>query len=191
MVPSPIQVTNVGLDDYNNARKVWWTVDVNGSLSPPPEQIQEAFFDGHEKSNAPVSELEKPLVAVMGMDQHGLHLAKAFGKHYDTFAYDESKKRLEAVHEELSMLPNVVSSSDMTCLTDATHFIVAVPTTITPEGALDTTSIRTALSTIALYARVRSTVILESSVSISTSRSLLQELVVSKDIKAGVSPSVR
>jgi len=181
----------VGLKDYNTAEKVWWAVQSNDSLSPPPEHIQDAFFEGHERSNVPVSDLDRPLVVVIGLSELGLHLVKAFGRHYDTFAYDSSKERLAVLDKELSLLSNVVATTEATCFTDATHFIVSVPAHVTAGGHLDTSRIRTALSTIALYARPGSTIVLEANIPINTTQSLLKELVASRDMKAGFSPSVR
>lgn len=186
MVPAPIHT--VGLDDYDNARKVWCAVDANGTLSPPPEHIQDAFFAGHEKSNAPISESETPLVVIIGAGSHCLRLIKALEKHYYTFVYDDNKENIEALNKDFALLSKIAPTTDATCFKDATHFIVSAPSDV--SQIFKTTFIRKALSGIALYARPGSTVIIDGSVSAGTTRLLLEDLIVAKGMKAGFSPSV-
>jgi hypothetical protein len=141
---------------------------------------------------SPVTEDETPLVAVIGVGYVGLHLVTGFSKHYNVIAFDLSQKRLESVAGEL--LPNARLSltSDPSRLAAATHFLISVPTLLVPgASAVDTSYLQSAIDTISIHARIGATVVIESSVAVGMTRSLLAKIVHKYHLKAGMSPEVR
>jgi UDP-N-acetyl-D-mannosaminuronate dehydrogenase len=75
-------------------------------------------------------------------------------------------------------------------LTKATHFLVSVPTLLLSDKTIDTTYIRSALTSIALYARPGSTVVIESSVAVGMTRRLVGPMAKQRSYFAGMSPEV-
>ena len=127
----------------------------------------------------------------MGVGYVGHHLMTAFSKHYEVVAFDVSPERVAAVALELPDGSDVYVTCDPSSLASATHFLVAVPTPLIPGTTdTDTTIIRSALSTIAAHVRPGATIIIESSVAVGTTRSLLSSMVRTHDIYAGMSPEV-
>jgi threonine dehydrogenase-like Zn-dependent dehydrogenase len=138
-----------------------------------------------------VQDDETPLVAVLGIGYVGLHLVEAFSKHYQIIAFDISEKRLARVAEELLNTTNIYFTSQSADLTSATHFLVAVPTPlVSGTTEIDTSMIRSALETIRTHARRRATVVIESSVSVGMTRSLLGKIAQEHGLQAGMSPEV-
>lgn len=163
------------------------------AFTPPSEKALDSYFQKIEASPlSPVTDDEVPLVAVIGVGYVGLHLATAFAKHYSVVAFDISQKRLVAVADQLPKSGNLTLTSDKSRLTAATHFLVSVPTLLVPgTSVVDTSLLRIALDTIFARARVGSTIVIESSVAVGMTRSLLGEMVHERHLKAGMSPEVR
>jgi UDP-N-acetyl-D-mannosaminuronate dehydrogenase len=138
-----------------------------------------------------VTEDETPLVAVIGVGYVGLHLVTGFSKHYDVIAFDLSQKRLDSLASELLPNPHLSFTSDPSRLGDATHFLISVPTLlVTGTSVVDTSYLQSAIDTISIHARVGATVVIESSVAVGMTRSLLSEMAVKYNLKAGMSPEV-
>ena len=149
----------------------------------------------------PITELQEPLslidsdddpvVAVLGVGYVGLHLVEAFSRHYKVVAFDVSQKRLDIVGEDLKDNSNVYLTSKPSDLISATHFLVAVPTPLYPHTTtINTSIIQSALKTVCDHVRPGATVVIESSVSVGMTRSLLTEMVMSHHLYAGMSPEV-
>lgn len=148
------------------------------------ETTEDYFYD--------VREDEEPLVAVVGVGYVGIHLVAAFSKCYKVIAFDVSDKRLAVVASELSDTTNIHFTTDTSLLAPATHFLVAVPTPLLPGTTeIDTSMIRSALDTICSQARRGATIVIESSVSVGMTRSLLGKMVQEYGLHAGMSPEVR
>jgi UDP-glucose/GDP-mannose dehydrogenase family, NAD binding domain len=138
-----------------------------------------------------IREDENPLVAVVGVGYVGFHLVAAFSKCYKVIAFDVSDKRLATVAEQLPNCANIHFTSNASCLAEATHFLVAVPTPLIPGTTeIDTSIIQNALDTICGQARRGSTIVIESSVSVGMTRTLLGKMVQEYGIQAGMSPEV-
>lgn len=143
-------------------------------------------------THIPVTENDLPVVAVLGVGYVGLHLVTAFSQHYKVIAFDVNKGRLEVVKSQLSELSNISLTSDPSLLDAATHFLVAVPTPLLPHTTtIDTSIIRNALDTVCRHIRPGATVVIESSVSVGMTRSLLTDMVHTYGLYAGMSPEVR
>ena len=157
-------------------------------LATLPSPVQ----DLPEVRRSPVTEDEIPLVAVIGVGYVGLHLVTGFSKRYNVIAFDLSQKRLESVAGELLPNPRLSLTSDPSRLGAATHFLVSVPTLLVPgTSVVDTSYLQSAIDTIAAHARVGATVVIESSVAVGMTRSLLAKVALKCHLKAGMSPEVR
>jgi len=160
--------------------------------SPTPETPLETPLGSTEGYFSHVKDNELPVVAVLGVGYVGFHLVTAFSSHYKVIAFDVSEKRLATVAGQLSNTSNVSLTSDSSHLATATHFLVAVPTPLIPHTSkTDTSIIQNALETICDQARPGSTIVIESSVSVGMTRSLLSEVVQTYNLHAGMSPEVR
>jgi threonine dehydrogenase-like Zn-dependent dehydrogenase len=162
-------------------------------ITPPSEEVADSYFQGTEELRLPpVTDDDTPLVAVIGVGYVGLHLVTAFLRHYNVIAYDISQKRLASVSDQLPKTVNLTLTSDASRLAAATHFLVSVPTFLVPgTSVVDTSWLRNALDTIFSRARVGSTIIIESSVAVGMTRSLLGKMIQKRQLKACMSPEVR
>jgi UDP-N-acetyl-D-mannosaminuronate dehydrogenase len=160
--------------------------------TPPSEEAVDSFFQRTGLRSSPVTDDDKPLVAVIGVGYVGLHLVTSFSRHYNVIAFDISEKRLASVADKLPKTANLTLTSDASHLAAVTHFLVSVPTLLVPgTSAIDTSWLQNALDTIFARARVGSTIIIESSVAVGMTRSLLGEMVQERQLMACMSPEVR
>lgn len=128
--------------------------------------------------HASLSTLEpRPVVAVIGVGYVGTHLVEAFAHHYKVVAFDLSKNnRLLKVAEQLNDLPAEFTSSALD-ITQASHFLISVPTLLNIHKTINTTYPRSAIATVEQYAKPGSTVFVESSVAVGITRSLVGPLI--------------
>jgi threonine dehydrogenase-like Zn-dependent dehydrogenase len=156
------------------------------------ESTSTSSFSSADNYGAYVQDDELPLVAVLGVGYVGLHLVTALSKLYKVIAFDINAKRLAKVAEQFQNNANIYFTYDASSLSPATHFLVAVPTPLLPGTTeTDTSIIRSALDTIRSQARRGATVVIESSVSVGMTRSLLGKMVQEHGLHAGMSPEVR
>lgn len=155
------------------------------SISMPSPADQCCQPDTH------IVESNDPVVAVIGVGYVGLQLVMAFSKHYTVIAFDTSAQRVSTLRQELKDLTSVTFTFERSMLARGTHFLVSVPTPLLPDRQIDTTYLRKAISTVALYARPGATVIIESSVAVGMTRKLMEPVMISRGLKAGMSPEVR
>ncbi|KAL1624897.1 hypothetical protein SLS54_003621 [Diplodia seriata] len=170
---------------------VWSSLGPSNADTPPPESVNEEFFHAScLEPLSPVSSTEIPLVAVIGVGYVGLHLVTTFAAKFAVLAYDVSEKRLAGLAADglTANYPSVTLTSNPADLSHATHFLVAVPTTLLPDKQVDTSFVRAALTTVGTYARPGATVVVESSVGVGMTRKLLGNLMRSRNLKAGMSP---
>ncbi|KAF2844238.1 nucleotide sugar dehydrogenase [Plenodomus tracheiphilus IPT5] len=161
----------------------------DGTVSPPPEFINAYLLEDASSSMMPPVDVgEKPLIAVIGVGYVGLHLVTTFASKFDVVAFDLSKTRLDAVTKDLALFPSVRVTSEANEIAKATHILVSVPTTLLPNKSVNISNIRSALTTIGLYARPGATIVIESSVSVGMTRQLLGDLMKTRNLKAGMSP---
>ncbi|KAF2854610.1 nucleotide sugar dehydrogenase [Plenodomus tracheiphilus IPT5] len=174
---------------YPDVAGAWHASSRDGNVSPPPEFINAYLLeDASSPKMPPVHVGEKPLIAVIGVGYVGLHLVTTFASKFDVVAFDLSKARLDAVAKDLAPFPSVQVTSEANEIANATHILVSVPTTLLPNKSVDISNIRSALTTIGLYARPGATVVIESSVSVGMTRQLLGDLMKTRKLKAGMSP---
>lgn len=158
------------------------------------QKSQKVVVQNYDKSTdgvlLHVTPSDRTVVAVIGTGYVGYNLVTVFGAHYEVLAFDVSVKRIEEISKELMQFPLITPTSNPNDLSRATHFLIAVPTQILPNKKIDTSCVEKAVSTIDCYARPGATVVMESSVAIGMTRALLEPLMRSRNLKAGMSPEV-
>lgn len=193
-MPHQVHSTDIAMSNSPNPQdslNVWHSLRSTDAETPPPEEVQEGFFNGAlVQPLTRVCPSEAPLVAVIGVGYVGEHLVTTFSSKFNVLAFDVSKQRLESLAKVLTS-PSITLTSNASDLAAATHFLVSVPTTLLPNKQIDTSHIRAALATVSTYARPGATVVIESSVGVGMTRKLLQKLMISRQLKAGMSPEVR
>jgi len=116
-----------------------------------------------------------PIIAVIGLGYVGLPLALAFSKHYQVIGFDLDKTRVDALKngedstlestvEALNAASNLVLTDDLSLITDATIFIVTVPTPVHADKSPDLSFLLYATSQIAGILKCGDIVIYESTV---------------------------
>lgn len=157
----------------------------------PPEEVAEIPGTWKTRALEPSFSLHsRPVVAVIGVGYVGLHLVETFAKTHRIVAFDVSESRLLDVASQLAGLP-VTCTSSPADLAAASYFLIAVPTALNHDKSVDTTYLQSAVAVVEQYARPGSTVVVESSVAVGMTRSLLGPLVESKGLNVGMSPEVR
>lgn len=160
-------------------------------LSPPPEAdnvlVHEIKTAANLQSSPPSRYATDAIVAVIGVGYVGTHLVEAFAHHYHVIAFDLNDKRLLEIASQFNDLP-VEFTSIASDVRQASHFLISVPTLLNADKTIDTTYLRSAIATVEQYARPGSTVVIESSVAVGMTRSLLGPLMQSKKFLIGMSP---
>lgn len=139
---------------------------------------------------APIKLNAEPMVAVIGVGYVGLQLIAVFSSEFQVLGFDISKERIGFVQGEFGHNRNVRCTNDASELKDATHFLIAVPTLLLPDKRIDSSALRDAIKTVAMYARPGATVVVESSVAVGMTRQLLGPVAASRGLFAGMSPEV-
>ncbi|GAW22772.1 hypothetical protein ANO14919_123150 [Xylariales sp. No.14919] len=161
-------------------------------ITPPRSRSEDEI---EELQDLKLSELDhittdvEPLVAVIGCGYVGAHLVNIFSRHFNVMGFDVSERQLEKARAEFRYpASRVTFTLDPKNLGKATHFLVSVPTLLQADKTIDTTAIRSALSSIALYARPGSTIVIESSVAVGMTRKLVGPMARERGFFAGMSP---
>lgn len=132
----------------------------------------------------------RPFVAVIGVGYVGTHLVENFSREYDTLGFDVSPKRVATLQQEFQSNGRVRITGSRQDLREATHFLISVPTLLRPDRTIDASYLESALEIVAANARRGSTIVIESSVAIGMSRSLLGPIAKANGFFAGMSPEV-
>ncbi|KAL1798040.1 hypothetical protein ACET3X_004646 [Alternaria dauci] len=162
-------------------------------LTPPPEETDDSPFwtteDPMQVDEAQAVTPTEPesIVAVIGVGYVGTHLVEAFAGHYNVIAFDLSTKRLDEVSKQLTGLP-IKFTSNAADISEATHVLISVPTILTDDKKVDTTYLRSAIATVEKHVKPGSTIVVESSVAVGMTRSLVGPLMATKNFKVGMSP---
>ncbi|KAJ5726596.1 UDP-glucose dehydrogenase [Penicillium malachiteum] len=162
----------------------------NGIDTPPHESKLEEDHDRlcqFPSVDISPSQPSESVVAVIGVGYVGYQLVQAFAKVYHVEAYDVDQKRLDLL-KETETNPNIYYTSNPSDISKATHFLISVPTRLHNNNTVDTQHLESAISLVAQYARMGSTVIIESSVAVGMTRQLVKEVMLAKGLKAGMSP---
>lgn len=160
-----------------------WSSFHDGPSTPPPE-ISDLTLEA-----GPIPHGTKPVVAVVGCGYVGSHLVQIFGQHFDVIAYDVSEERIKVFSHECESWPSVQCTTDPSLLVDATHYLISVPSLLTKDKkGIDTSYVRSAIATVLEYARTGACIVIESTVAVGMTRSLLEPLTAARGIHVGMSP---
>lgn len=114
-------------------------------------------------------------------------MTEEFGKRHNVCAFDVSEARIKSIAPTLAELPLVKPTFNEADLAGNEFYLISVPTLVRPDETVDTSYIESALALVSKYARPGSTVVVESSVAVGMTRSLLGPLAA-RGIKGGMSP---
>ncbi|KAK1982905.1 nucleotide sugar dehydrogenase [Colletotrichum cereale] len=158
-------------------------------VTPPPEYKEHSF--SHDDKVIQVCPIvdpnDQPLVAVIGVGYVGTHLVDSFSAHYNVIGFDVSERRINEIRKQLPS-ERIRFTTCKTDLREATHFLISVPTLLKVDKSIDTSYLQSAIVTVAQHARPGSTVVIESSVAVGMTRSLLGPVALSHGFYAGMSP---
>lgn len=154
----------------------------------PPSEVSETEGGIQLTETEPIDLTTEPLVAVIGVGYVGEHLVGVFSKDFNVLGYDVSEARTQQLAQKQATESRVRFTSKACDLADATHFLISVPTLLRPDKTIDSSYLRSALSSVGLYARRGAVVVVESSVAVGMTRELLGPLAKERGFFAGMSP---
>lgn len=119
-----------------------------------------------------------PTICVVGCGFVGESLLRLFSTAFPTIGYDISTSRLAQLNTVLTQnrTPSewrLTLTTTPSALRQATHILISVPTLLKNNRTCDTSYVRAALHTILMHARPGTTIVIESSVGVGTTRQLL------------------
>ncbi|TWU73901.1 hypothetical protein ED733_003468 [Metarhizium rileyi] len=158
-------------------------------ISPSPEVLLRCgeSTDLRTQQCVKASREAEIVVAVVGVGYVGRGLVQTFSTQFKVIAYDISSETLRVAKLELGG-SNIRYTSCAADMKPATHFLISVPTLVNADTTINTGHIKAAISTVAEVAQQGSTVVIESSVAVGMTRSLLGPMAVSCGLFAGMSP---
>ncbi|KAG7138143.1 UDP-N-acetyl-D-glucosamine 6-dehydrogenase like protein [Verticillium longisporum] len=171
-------------------RKLSWVYSTVDEYYPttPPTELCESDEELCEAASSSVHLDREPLVAVLGVGYVGEHLVSNFARKYDVLGFDVSEARMRHLAETFPSDTRAKFTCRPKDLAHATHFLISVPTLLRPDQTIDSSFLRSAIENIATYARQGSVVVVESSVAVGMTRSLLGTLAKERGFFAGMSP---
>lgn len=136
----------------------------------------------------PITDREDSLVAIIGVGYVGEHLVNIFSNKYAVVGYDVSESRILQLRNSYTDTERISFTNKTKDIAEATHFLISVPTLLLPDKSIDSSALRAALSLVSKYARTGSVVVIESSVAVGMTRTLLGPIAQAKNFSAGMSP---
>ncbi|KIW41649.1 uncharacterized protein PV06_07186 [Exophiala oligosperma] len=125
-------------------------------------------------------------VAIVGVGYVGESLLREFSSAHPTIGFDISESRMKYLRSEYGGDKNITLTSEESMLGQAEHFLISVPTLMKPDHSVDMSYIKSALSTVFRHAKTGSTIVIESTVSVGTTRQLFS--AVQHLFNCGMSP---
>lgn len=122
---------------------------------------------------APVEQDGKTLVCVVGVGFVGEALLKEFGSVYESIGFDVSTKRLGELQPIFAPYSKVTLTSDESMLDNVTHYLVSVPTLLKDDNTVNLSHLINALAMVLKHVQPGNSIIIESSVSVGTTRQIL------------------
>jgi hypothetical protein len=162
----------------------------NLPTTPLSERASDSVDEGFTLQPSTVDPNSEPLVAVIGVGYVGEHLVESFSAHYNVIAFDVSPERIADIEQKYSDCSRVTPTTRASALREATHFLISVPTLLRPDKTIDSSYLRSAVNTVATYGRPGSTVVVESSVAVGMTRSILGPIGFARHFFIGMSPEV-
>lgn len=126
-----------------------------------------------EKAIHEIASEWSPRVCVVGVGYVGEILLSEFGSVYPSIGFDISEKRLAQIAPDFALMENVELTSSRSILKEATHFCISVPTLLREDRSVNLDHLERAVEMVTTHARPGSTIVIESSVSVGTTRAIL------------------
>lgn len=187
----PVERPSIVLDRSVLEFKTPIIVDHVFPPTPPAEHDLKAQFSSVTGVSVDAIPFDaEPLVAVIGVGYVGTHLMEVFSAKYETLGFDISQRRIKEVREQYPWNDRVNFTTHADYLSDATHFLISVPTLLLPDKSIDCSYLRSALQTVSAHARPGATIVVESSVAVGMTRELLGPIAKSHNLFVGMSPEV-
>lgn len=112
----------------------------------------------------------EPCVCVIGVGFVGEALLREFGQVFTSIGFDISQRRIDELGKTFGTFSKVTLTTDKTSLSQATHFLISVPTPLKKDRSINMMHLVSAINTTFQYARPGSVIVLESSVCVGTTR---------------------
>ncbi|KAK5453633.1 hypothetical protein LTS15_006820 [Exophiala xenobiotica] len=125
-------------------------------------------------------------VAIVGVGFVGEALLREFSHVHHTIGFDISDARINDLRTKYKGEERMTLTTDETALDQATHFLISVPTLMKADHSVDVSYLKSALSTVFRHAKPGSTIVIESTVSVGTTRQLFSS--VQQHFNCGMSP---
>jgi nucleotide sugar dehydrogenase len=113
-------------------------------------------------------------VCIVGVGFVGESLLREFSHVHPTIGFDISADRIAELKNRYSKDKSLILTTDEAALDRAQHFLISVPTLLKQDHSVDFSHLKSALSTVFRHARPGSTIVIESSVSVGTTRQLFR-----------------
>jgi nucleotide sugar dehydrogenase len=134
-----------------------------------------------------IKQVSQPgLVVVIGVGYVGLELVKTFSRNYRVIGFDISSQRIEFLSKN-EPLPNVTYQTHVDGLKGAELYLVSTTTLLTTDGNIDLKYVKAAIENVSSLVEPWSSVCLESSIAVGTTRMLCSHLR-EKNVYVGFSP---
>lgn len=173
----------------------------DSGLSTPESMSRLPSLDAEPATVAPrgfsTIKEDRPIVLVVGVGYVGKHLVERFSHACDVIGFDLNEGRCKTLQEgfDADLLTNIKMISDLAADSRTSTFdlaLISVPTVLLEDNkTVDTRHIQAAVAMVATRARPGSTVVIESSVTVGMTRSLLGPAgadLRSKGVFVGFSP---
>ena len=115
-------------------------------------------------------------VCVIGVGYVGLSLLGVFGRHFQCIGFDISEKRIKELRSQQNFDGHdhkIELTTDEALLSRGTHYLISVPTLLHGDLSINLDYVKSAIHTVTKYARPRCCIVIESSVAVGTTRTLL------------------
>lgn len=121
-----------------------------------------------------MSSTESGYVCIVGVGFVGESLLREFSHKHPTMGFDVSENRIKELRTKYAGQKDLVLTTNEADLKQANHYLISVPTLLKADHSVDFSHLKSALSTVFRYARPGNTIVIESSVSVGTTRQLFQ-----------------
>lgn len=111
-------------------------------------------------------------VCIVGVGFVGESLLREFSSVHPTIGFDISERRIQDLRASYADNKQIILTCDEAMLDQAQHFLISVPTLLKADHSVDFSHLKSALSTVFRHAKPGSTIVIESSVSVGTTRQL-------------------
>ncbi|EXJ83232.1 hypothetical protein A1O1_06851 [Capronia coronata CBS 617.96] len=113
-------------------------------------------------------------VCIVGVGFVGESLLREFSHVHPTMGFDISENRIKDLRTKYAGQKDLILTTNEADLKMANHYLISVPTLLKADHSVDFSHLKSALSTVFRYARPGNTIVIESSVSVGTTRQLFQ-----------------